>query len=175
MSESHSHTPAISETSLAAPEQLEPLSVAAISALIEEADQAQAFMPSATKPEQTMSGLLDKFQNDPRFQIFGYAVDGHAASFIVALSHGADADTLSIGPMYVGADHRGQGLGRRQVVDFIDIARDQGYQQVYTKTWSGNAASRRIFEDPAIGFRHIETVSHDRANGDDSLGYLLDV
>jgi len=82
----------------AAAERLEPLSRSAASWLIEEADQAKAFMPSAAKPEMTLRELLDKFQSDPRFQLLGYVVDGQPASFIVALSHGADATTLAIGP-----------------------------------------------------------------------------
>lgn len=56
--------------------------------------------------------------------------------------------------------------------DFLTYAQRGGYRQVYTKTWSGNAASRRLFEDPTIGFERSEIVPHDRANGDDSLGYL---
>lgn len=75
--------------------------------------------------------------------------------------------------MYVSAQYQGQGLGRRQVEDFSNLARQQGYGRVYTKTWLGNKAARRVFA--SLGFVEVGIKPEDRANGDSTVSYLLEL
>jgi RimJ/RimL family protein N-acetyltransferase len=109
-------------------------------------------------------------RQDPKFMPYGYKVDGKPISYIIALGY-KDPSTLAIGPMYVATAYQGNGLGTKQVKDFNDIARQQGYSAVFTKTWLGNQASRRIFT--SIGFEETGIKPGDRANGDATVKYLI--
>ena len=136
--------------------------------IIRESDDA--FLPPANDPGQTASTLFDKLQHVPGFQPYGFVVDNVPASYIVALGHKVPS-TISIGPMYVATDYQGRGLGALQVNMFLDKAKDDGYQAVYTKTWSENLASQRIFE--SLGFEIIGVIPNDRANGDATIEYMV--
>lgn len=137
------------------------------------AESEGAFMPSVKNPDEKTSELLAKFEaDDPNFGLFGYEVDGRPASYIVALSHQGEG-TIAIGPMFVASAFRGRGLGKKQVVDFVNRYRGQGCHTIFTKTWSSNQASRATFEN--LGFTIAGVKEHDRANGDDSIMYQLDL
>jgi len=150
--------------------RFETLSVESISALLNESESA--FLPSATNPTQTSNEMVESMKDDPNFQILGYEEHNQPISYIVALSH-KELNTLSIGPMYIGANHRGLGLGIAQVKEFIEYARLQGYSCVFTKTWSRNTAARHIFD--AIGFVATKIKLDDRVDGDSTISYRLDI
>lgn len=148
--------------------ELRKLRVYDIAALIEESKVA--FLPSATNPTQTTIDLFEKLKDVPGFQPYGYVMGDKPISYIVALGH-KNPSMISIGPMYVAKEYRGKGLGLKQVSDFIAQAKRDKYHSVYTKTWSKNAASRKIFE--TIGFEVYGIKQNDRANGDSTIEYTV--
>lgn len=130
----------------------------------------EAFAPPADTPKLTLEDLLVKFSSDPLFQLYAIRIQDQVASYLIRLS-GTAASEVAIGPMYVAKQHRREGLGYKQVSDFIQECRRNGFESIYTKTWSSNNASRKIFD--TLGFQLIETKGGDRANGDSSLKYRL--
>ncbi|MNJ00682.1 Acetyltransferase (GNAT) family protein [compost metagenome] len=75
--------------------------------------------------------------------------------------------------MYVAESSRGNGLGKLQVVEFVELFAEQGYSSIYTKTWLGNIASRRSFE--SLGFIEMDRKDGDRADGDSTILYTLQI
>lgn len=146
---------------------LEPVDMHQLSGLIHESEDA--FLPSASHPEQTTTQLFEIFKDMTGFQPYGYKIAGRLISYIIALGH-RDPSIISIGPMYVAERHRGHGLGMKQVEDFVAQAKTNGHAAVYTKTWSENTPSRKIFE--SLGFENIGIKHSDRANGDSTIEYL---
>lgn len=145
---------------------LEKVTLHHLAHLIQESEGA--FLPSASNPLQTTTQLFEKFKDLPGFQPYAYRINGQLVSYIVALGH-KDPSTISIGPMYVAKDYRGQGLGVKQVKAFVEQARVDGYKKIYTKTWSTNISSRKIFE--SLGFEVVGIKQDDRANGDATIEY----
>jgi RimJ/RimL family protein N-acetyltransferase len=166
----------MSDIPLASPEQLsneahlEQLNLEEMAEII--AESSHSFLAPASDPEQTAEELLDAMRQDPKFLPYSYKVDGKPISYIIALSY-KDPSTLAIGPMHVAAAYQGRGLGRKQVQDFNNLARQQGYEKVFTKTWLGNQASRKIFT--ALGFAETGIKPGDRANGDSTVKYLITI
>lgn len=136
------------------------------------AESQDTFIPSAKHPVDTSASLLARLQSDAAFAMYGFMIGGQPASYIVALGGRYDQE-IAIGPMYVGKVFRGQGLGAEQIDDFIHTYKHQGYTSVFTKTWASNMASRRIFDER--GFAVIGHKPRDRANGDDTIVYQLDI
>lgn len=135
-------------------------------------DESQhAFLSSMDSPNETMQDRVAFFISDPEFRILGYEEDGVPASYIMALSDRKRSDSLAIGPMYVGKDHRGKGLGKKQLEGFIEYAKEKGCKTIFTKTWAGNEASRLIFD--GFGFEVESIKEGDRANGDSTINYVL--
>lgn len=163
-------TISIIKEKLAPNSKLEPIALEEMSDIIEESNNV--FLAPASNPAQSTEELLEAMRQDPGFTLLGYKTDGVPISYIVALSY-KDPLTVSIGPMYVSAQNRGNGLGRKQVQDFNDRARQQGYRRVYTKTWLNNNASRKVFE--SLGFVEAGIKSGDRANGDSTISYILEL
>lgn len=149
---------------------LEAVDMNQLSNLIHESEGA--FLPSASHPEQTTTQLFELFKDTPDFQPYGYTIAGQLVSYIVALGH-KDPSVISIGPMYVTERHRGHGLGVKQVKDFITWAKTSGHTAVYTKTWSGNIPSQKVFR--SLGFEIIGIKHGDRANGDSTIEYLRQI
>ena len=141
-------------------EQLAPLLV----------ESEHAFLPTKNNPNETATSLIEKFRNDKRYDTLGYIIGSKAVSYIIALSGRTDSE-IAIGPMYVTEDFRGEGLGKQQVANFIQLFTEQGYESIYTKTWLGNAASRYSFE--SLGFIEVTRKDRDRINGDSTISYKL--
>lgn len=135
-------------------------------------ESEHAFLPSKNHPDETATSLVEKFKNDKTYSALGYIVGNKAVSYIVALSGRAD-DEIAIGPMYVAEKSRGNGLGMRQITDFIQLYTEQNYSSVYTKTWLNNAASRRCFE--LAGFVEVERHDGDRVDGDSTISYARQI
>ncbi|MFZ2836354.1 MAG: GNAT family N-acetyltransferase [Candidatus Saccharimonadales bacterium] len=131
-----------------------------------------AFLPTKTHPDETAISLQEKFRNDTRYDTLGYVLGNKALSYITALS-GRTADEIAIGPMYVAESSRGNGLGKLQVVEFVELFAEHGYASIYTKTWLGNIASRRSFE--SLGFIEMDRKDDDRADGDSTISYTLQI
>ncbi len=147
---------------------LSRLSLKDINDLISESENA--FLQSASKPHETTRSLLDNFQKDPQFAIYGYIIKSKPASYITALSN-KDNNTISIGPMFVSGKHRNSGLGKKQVLDFINLYKNKGANDFFTKTWQNNNASIKIFTD--LGFKEIKRHPNDRIDGDSTIDYML--
>lgn len=150
--------------------KLEPISLTEMSDLVAESDNA--FLAPMSDSSQTTTELLQWMKDEPGFSSLGYKADGIVISYIIGLGHKNDS-TITIGPMYVSREYQRRGLGRRQVVDFIEIAKNDGYKNVYTKTWLGNKASRTIFE--SLGFVESGITPDDRVDGDSTIKYLLEL
>jgi len=80
----------------------------------------------------------------------------------------AYADTAEVS-VYVRADRRGQGIGRRLMEALVDAGRRAGLHTLIARIADGNAASVRLHE--ALGFEHIGVM---REVGR-KFGRLLDV
>jgi GNAT superfamily N-acetyltransferase len=143
-------------------EQLAPLLI----------ESTYAFLASKSSPNETASSLLEKFKNNKKYNTLGYIVNNHAVSYIVALSGRSDNE-IAIGPMYVAESFRGSGLGKRQIMDFIQLYTEQGYESIYTKTWIGNTVSRHSFE--STGFIEVDRTDNDRVDGDSTISYVLQI
>ena len=135
-------------------------------------ESEHAFLPAKSHPNETASSLIQKFKKDKRYDTFGYIVDNKAISYIIALSGRRDEE-IAIGPMYVAEDFRGNGYGKQQIADFIQLFTDREYELIYTKTWSRNTASRHSFE--SLGFAEIDCEDGDRADGDSTISYALPI
>ncbi|MBP9813087.1 GNAT family N-acetyltransferase [Candidatus Saccharibacteria bacterium] len=129
-----------------------------------------AFLPSRAHPEETTETLLQKFRFDPNFALYGYEIDGQPVSYIVALSH-KGKESIAIGPMYVAEALRGRGLGKKQIIDLIELYKLRGCSVFFTKTWSSNQVSTSTFDQ--LGFRVVGTEENDRVNGDATISFQL--
>lgn len=136
------------------------------------AESEHAFLPNKDTPHATAATLIEKFQRDEKYEVLGYKIGETAVSYIVARSGRTD-DEIALGPMYVGEEHRGYGYGKRQIEDFVRRFGDEGYTSVLTRTWLGNVASRHSFE--SLGFVEIDRIEGDRANGDTTVVYSLQI
>ena len=131
-----------------------------------------AFLPTRHDEIFDPKKLLQQFQNTKEFQLFSFVNENNEpVSYISILPY--KPCIISIGPMFVSEKARGQGLGKKQVEELIKWSKTENYSSIYTKTWSGNTASRKIFE--SLGFEKTEEIPNDRINGDASIKYLLNL
>ncbi len=63
----------------------------------------------------------------------------------------AEPDVCELRKMYLEADARGRGVGRRLLVACLDAARDLGYRRCYLETLARMDRAQRLYED--FGFR----------------------
>jgi len=145
---------------------LERLTDEQLSPLLNESEHA--FLPSKNSPDETATSLVEKFRDDLNYDALGYIIGNRATSYIIALS-GRTGNEIAIGPMYVAEDSRGNGLGKQQVLDFVQLFAERGYRSIYTKTWLGNTAARHTFE--SLGFIEVNRYERDRVNGDATISY----
>jgi RimJ/RimL family protein N-acetyltransferase len=129
-----------------------------------------AFLPTKNNPGETATSLNETFKNNKKYSVLGYIIDNKAVSYVIALSGRTDNE-IAIGPMYVTESLRGKGLGKRQIMEFIQLYTQEGYESIYTKTWLGNAASRRSFE--SVGFIETGREDSDRVDGDSTISYAF--
>ncbi|HMH70356.1 MAG TPA: GNAT family N-acetyltransferase [Candidatus Saccharimonadales bacterium] len=150
-------------------QRLAEFDMAIVEPLLEESQGA--FLPSKKNPDETLYDTLSYFRSDPEFHILGLQENNVPASYIMAISDKKRPNSLAIGPMYVGEEHRGRGLGKKQVEAFIEYAKAKKCTTVFTKTWGNNEASQAIFN--ALGFEVESIKEDDRADGDSTVNYLL--
>jgi L-amino acid N-acyltransferase YncA len=147
---------------------LERLTDEQLTPLLNESEHV--FLPTKNNPNETATSLVEKFKNNTNYDVFGRVVEDRAVSYIIALS-GRNNTEIAIGPMYVAKDSRGNGVGKQQIADFIQLFTERGYTSIFTKTWLGNAASRHSFE--SLGFIKIGREDGDRVDGDSTISYEL--
>ena len=118
---------------------------------------------------------IDKFlikqQDEEGFNLYGLEVNKEMAGYISYWE--IDEDTIAIGPMYISKQFRKRGLGKTQIELLIELAKNEGYKKIFTKTWGQNKASRKILED--LGFTLTKEKPSDRLNGDSTVSYSLSV
>lgn len=133
-------------------------------------ESCRAFLPPAVAPDETAKDLFNRFQDLDSFKVFGF-VENIPLTYITIFKPYPDRrSTLVIGPMYVGASYRHQGLGKRQVKEIIFWAKANRIHELLTKTWGANSDSRHIFEN--LGFVEMKR-NRDRADGSETISYTL--
>lgn len=147
---------------------LQPLCLNDIGPLFQESKDA--FLPLADHPDWSVEDVARCYSADPDFSLYGYVDDGVPISYVAIRGH-EDATKAWVGPMYVAESHKGQGLGKQQLMNMVTKAWSLGWTGVFVKTWESNAASRAIFE--SLGFKHQETIPNDRVDGSSTVKYLL--
>ncbi len=133
-------------------------------------ESEKSFLPSVNNPQETANTLFSRFSQDPLFAIYGYKIEGDTVSYITTLSY-QDFNSVSIWPMFVSNKVHGKGIGKKQVLDFINLYKNKGTNAFFTKTWQNNNASIKIFID--LGFKEIKRHPNDRIDGDSTIDYLL--
>jgi RimJ/RimL family protein N-acetyltransferase len=81
---------------------------------------------------------------------------------------------LAIGIDIPPVCHRGKGYGYEAYALFIKYLKDNGINEIYTQTWSGNTPMIKMAEK--IGFREVERIKDKRiVNGKnyDALTFIL--
>lgn len=135
-------------------------------------ESEKSFLPSVNNPQETANTLFSRFSQDPLFAIYGYKIEGDTVSYITALGY-QDFNSISIGPMFVSNKVQGKGIGKKQVLDFINLYKTKGTNEFFTKTWSSNQKSIRIFLE--LGFKEYKRHQNDRVNGDDTIEYIFSI
>lgn len=64
--------------------------------------------------------------------------------------------TLELNRLSVNRDHRGLGIGIKLVNALIQIAKDQGYENVYLETTDIQVSACRLYEK--IGFKFVKII-----------------
>jgi len=108
---------------------------------------------------------------DPGFRCFAALEDGDKPVGYVTVFPHDDSGALDIGPLYVRAQYRGRGLGRRLMERALEYARGNDAQEIYTATWGENIRVQRLFE--SLGFTRIREIPEARINGDSTVEYVL--
>ena len=139
--------------------------------LMREAMDSQGLLPLTEDVQPFLQVLPELFQSHPDYHPFLFLEnETQPVGFIVALPH-REPGTLSIGPMYISRQYRGQGLGYRLVEALIQWAKTYGIAFLSTQTWGRNAPSRRIFEK--LGFECVGEQPNTRVDTDGTVRYLL--
>lgn len=139
--------------------------------ILEFADTEEAFIKSRSDSDKTLYEVMKDFSNSKVFRIFEVINEENKSVGIVSAFPHKDPNTLSLGIMYILPEHRGKGYGKLMIKLFIEYARKEGFKKIYTKTWSSNIASKKVFNK--LGFKEISRVENDRVNGDSTVKYLL--
>jgi L-amino acid N-acyltransferase YncA len=139
--------------------------------LVCEAIETQGFLPLKADEQPFLHVMPRIFEGHPDFHSFVLLEEqSQQAGFIVVLPH-QEEHTLSIGPMYISNRYRGKGLGKRLVQELIGWSQVNGVKRLFTQTWGGNVASKRIFE--GLGFEYIGEEAKTRVNGDSTVKYYF--
>lgn len=81
-----------------------------------------------------------------------------------------DEQTLKLSAFYVDAACRGQGVGRRLLMEAVATGAARGYRRIYLETWDKMAAAVRLYT--AFGWRRGERLAP--ASGAE-WSYVLDL
>lgn len=140
-----------------------------IEELVEEAEVTQAFVPTRGDESPYLLNLFEYFQQKCECRFFLLLDDQRTKlGFLIFLLHLED-NTVSIGPMFIGQKHQGQGLGIRLVKEAVQWAKAQGADKIFMQTWGQNVRSQRVFE--RLHFQRIQEIPDTRINGDSTVKY----
>lgn len=139
--------------------------------ILDFADKEKAFVKSKHDSDKTLYEVMKDFSNSDVFRIFEILNEEKTCVGIITAFPYKDPNTLSLGIMYILPEHRRKGLGKMMVELFIDYAKEKGFNSIYTKTWSSNVSSNKIFND--LGFKEIGREENDRVNGDSTVKYIF--
>jgi GNAT superfamily N-acetyltransferase len=145
---------------------------AEISHLVQEVLDTSAFVERSTDPEPFVAEAPRIFADEPRFRIFALAREDRQPVGFVMVLPGEDRETLDIGPTYVTAEVRGQGLGKELVGQVVNWARGHGVDRLVVATWGANARARHVFE--SVGFSFSREELGTRVDGDSTVHYELE-
>ena len=149
--------------------ELRKVNINEILNLIKEADEEEAFLASISDG----SFFVKKFftENNKRISLYGSFLDNKLVGFLSILSE--EDNIVSIGPMYISKGFRGYRFGEKQIREVINKLKQNGIKGIKTKTWGGNKASRKIFEN--LNFILMEEKLNARINGDSTVKYYLEL
>lgn len=140
--------------------------------ILDIADKENIFVNSLKDSSKSIFEVVKYFNGKKDFHLFEVINDEISIGFISSFP-GKQEGMLSLGVMYILPQHRGKGYGIKMVELFIDYAKSRGFQRVFTKTWSSNIGSNRIFTE--LGFVETENIPNDRENGDATIKYMKDI
>ena len=118
-----------------------------------------------------LRAIPEIFGDEPDFRCLAVLADGDKPVGYVTILPREDSGALDIGPLYVGTQYRGRGLGRRLMEGALDYARGEGVKKIHTATWGENRRVQRLFE--SLGFERIREIPDTRINGDSTVEYVL--
>jgi RimJ/RimL family protein N-acetyltransferase len=143
--------------------------------ILDFAVKEKAFLSSIEEGEKTIYEVVEYFQNGKNFQLFEILNKNQTIGLISSFPNPKrfDETVLSIGAMYILPENRGKGIGKKALKLFLENAKKRGFKKAFTKTWSSNKASNKIFQE--VGFKEESRIKNDRINGDDTIEYLLEM
>ena len=140
--------------------------------LVDETISTGAFVDRKDDTDEPfLRAIPELFGNEPGFRCLAVLADGDKPVGYVTILPREDSDALDIGPLYVGTQYRGRGLGRRLMEGALDYARGEGVKKIHTATWGENRRVQRLFE--SLGFERIREIPDARINGDSTVEYVL--
>jgi putative acetyltransferase len=103
--------------------------------------------------DHTTDHLFELFEQTPRSCYFvaeknGIPVGGAG----IFPTDGLPADTCELVKMYLSANARGLGLGRKMIASCLEIAAETGYRQVYLETMPELKKAVSVYEKFGFGF-----------------------
>lgn len=145
------------------------MSLEQIQHVIYEADMSHAFLPQKDEPSFKVYDLFKHFINNIDFHVFAF-VEGTEVTGFISVLPAKEEYELSIGPMFISQRYQSLGLGKRQVEEVLEWARNNNVRKLHTKTWGQNSRSRRIFQK--LGFAFVAEVPTQRINGDSTVKFV---
>lgn len=133
------------------------------------AESENIFVKCINDSNKTLFDIVKDFEGNKNLHLFLVYDDNNIVGIITSFPY-READTLSLGVMYILKEYRGKGYGNEMVKLFLTNAKSLGFKKVFTKTWSSNESSKKIFKN--LGFCIIERKLRDRINGDDTIKYI---
>lgn len=148
---------------------LKDITTEEIEKLLSIAEQENIFVKSKDDANKTITEIVSHFKDNKDYHPFKVDCDGITVGFITSFPY-KTIDTLSLGVMYILEEHRGKGYGKEMVDLFIQCAEPLGFKKIFTKTWSKNISSQKLFID--FDFIEVGKKLNDRVDGDDTMEYL---
>jgi RimJ/RimL family protein N-acetyltransferase len=151
---------------------LKEVSLEQIANIVDEADWNGAFIADKNEPDFKVLNLLKYFEGKEHFHVFAFTDELAIAGFISLLPT-KEEHASSIGPMCIRRQYQRLGLGKKQVVEVMNWAKNNHIKRIYTRTWGQNDRSRKIFE--GLGFTSISETPDQRINGDSTVSYAYNL
>ena len=103
--------------------------------------------------DPTTDHLFELFEQTPRSSYYVAERDGVLIGGAgIFPTEGLPADTCELVKMYLSADARGLGLGRKMIGTCLEIAAETGYRQVYLETMPELKKAVSVYEKFGFSF-----------------------